>query len=159
MAIERWRPFGWGLRRWLPTRWPEEEMEDIFDRFERMFGVPARHRAIVETRGWGPLVEMFDRKDEVLLRADLPGVKKEDIRVSVTGDVLSIEGERKAEEEVKEEDYYCCERAYGRFYREILLPTGVQKEKIESEYKDGILEIHLPKAEEVKPKEIEVKVK
>lgn len=94
MAIERWKPFSWGLRRWLPTRWPEEEMEDMFDRFERMFGVPAPRRAIVETRGWGPLVEMFDRKDEVLLRADLPGVKKEDIRVSVTGDVLSIEGER-----------------------------------------------------------------
>jgi HSP20 family protein len=151
MAIERWRPF-----RLLYRRWPEEEMEDIFDRFERMFGVPApRHRG----GGWAPLVEMFDRKDEVLMRADLPGVKKEDIRVSVTGDVLSIEGERKAEEEVKEEDYYCCERTYGKFYREILLPAGVKKEKIESEYKDGILEIHIPKAEEVKPKEIEVKVK
>jgi len=85
-------------------------------------------------------------------------VKKEDIRVLVTGEVLSIEGERKVEEEVKKEDY-CCERAYGRFYREILLPAGVQKEKIESEYKDGILEIHIPKAEEVKPKGIEVKVK
>jgi len=60
-------------------------------------------------------------------------VKKEDIRVSVTGDVLFIEGERKAEEEVKDEDYYCCERSYGRFYREILLPAGVQKEKIDSD--------------------------
>lgn len=162
MAIERWRPFGWGLRRWMPTMGitpPEEEMEDMFARFERMLGVPARRRAIVETRGWGPLVEMLDRKDEVLLRAELPGVKKEDIRVSVTGDVLSIEGERKAEEEVKEEDYYCCERAYGRFYREISLPAGVQKENISSEYKEGVLEIHIPKAEEVKPKEIEVKVK
>lgn len=161
MAIERWRPFGWGLRRWMPARVIptfEEEIEDMFERFERMLGVP-RRRAIVETRGWSPLVEMFDRKDEILLRADLPGVKKEDVHVSITGDVLSIEGERKAEEEVKEEDYYCCERAYGRFYREVLLPAGVQKEKIDSEYKEGILEIHMPKAEEVKPKEIEVKVK
>jgi len=161
MAIERRKPFGWGLRRWLPTRGIatfEEEIEDMFDRFERMFGVPARSRAIVETRGWGPLVEMFDRKDEVMLRAELPGVKKEDIRVSVTGDFLAIEGERKAEEEIKEEDYYCCERSYGKFYREISLPAGAQREKISSEYKDGILEIHIPKAEEVKPKEIEVKV-
>ena len=86
-------------------------------------------------------------------------MKKEDIRISVTGEVLSIEGERKAEEEVKDEDYYCCERAYEKFYPEILLPAGVQKEKIDSEYKDGILEIHIPKAEEVKPKEVEVKVK
>ncbi len=133
-------------------------MEEMFDRFERMFGPPWR-RPIVETRGWSPLVEMIDRKNEVLMRAELPGVKKEDIHVSVTGNLLTIEGERKQEEEVKEEDYYCCERSYGRFYREITLPAEIQKEKISSEYKEGILEIHMPKAEEVKPKEIEIKVK
>lgn len=82
MAIERWRPFSWRLRRWLPARTREEEMEDMLDRFERMFGLPWRG-AIVETRGWGPLVEMVDRKDEVLMRAELPGMKKEDIYVSV----------------------------------------------------------------------------
>ena len=158
MAMERWRPFGWGLRRWRPARTLEEEMEDMLDRFERAFGLPWRG-AIVETRGWGPLVEMVDRKDEVLMRAELPGVEKEDIRVSVTGDLLTIEGERKQEEEVKAEDYYCCERSYGRFYREITLPAEIQKEKISSEYKEGILEIHMPKAEEVKPKEIEIEVK
>ena len=158
MALERWRP--WGLRRYRPAKkLPtfEEDMDEMLDRFERMF-MPWRP-AIVETRGWGPLVEMVDKKDEVLLRAELPGVKKEDIRVSVTGDILTIDGERKAETEVNEEDYYCCERSYGRFYREISLPVGIQKEKISSEYKDGVLAIHMPKAEELKPKEVEIKVK
>ena len=158
MAMERWRPFGWGLRRWLPVRAIDEEMDEMLDRFERTFGLPWR-RALVETRGWGPLVEMVDKEDEVLLKAELPGVKREDIRVSVTGDVLSIEGERKQEAEVKEEDYYCCERSYGKFYREIALPAGINREKISSEYKDGVLAIHMPKAEEAKPKEIEIKVK
>lgn len=157
MAMERWRPF-WGLRRWLPARTLEEEMDEMLDRFERAFGMPMR-RPLIETRGWGPLVEMVDKKDEVLLRAELPGVKKEDIRVSVTGDLLTIEGERKQEAEIKEEDYYCCERSYGKFYREITLPAGINREKISSQYKDGVLEIHMPKAEEAKPKEIEIKVK
>lgn len=160
MQLVRWRPWGWGLRRWRPTRGLptlETEIEDIFDRFERMFGAPWRH-APVEARGWGPLVDMVDRKDEVLVRAELPGLRKEDIRVSVTGDVLTIEGERKLEEEAKEEDYYCCERAYGRFYREISLPVGIQRDKIKSTYRDGVLEIHLPKAEEVKEKELEITV-
>jgi len=158
MAMERWRPFGWGLRRWLPVRTIDEQMEEMLDRFERVFGMPLR-RALVETRGWGPLVEMVDKEDEVLLKAELPGVEKGDIRVSVTGDVLTLEGERKQEAEVKEEDYYCCERSYGKFYREITLPAGINREKISSEYKDGVLEIHMPKAEEAKPKEIEIKVK
>ena len=77
----------------------------------------------------------------------------------LSGDLLTIEGERKQEEEAKAEDYYCCERSYGRFYREITLPAEIQRERISSEYKEGILEIHMPKAEEAKPKEIEVKVK
>jgi len=158
MAMERWRPFGWGLRRWLPVRTIDEEMDEMLDRFERVFGMPMR-RALVETRGWGPLVEMVDKEDEILLKVELPGVKKGDIRVSVTGDVLTLEGERKQEAEVKEEDYYCCERSYGKFYREITLPAGINREKISSEYKDGVLEIHMPKAEEAKPKEIEIKVK
>jgi HSP20 family protein len=158
MALVPWRPFGWGLRRWGSPRGIstiEEEIDDLFNRFERVFG---RRRGAVETRGWGPPIDMINRKDEVLVRAELPGLKKEHIHVSVTGDVLTVEGERKADEEVKDDDYYCCEHSYGRFYREISLPAGVQKEKITSSYRDGILEIHLPKAEEAKPKELEIKV-
>ena len=158
MALVSWRPLS--LRRGRPFRGLsafEQEMQDFFERFERLFEAPMR-RGALETRGWGPLVDMIDGKDEILVKAELPGVKKEDIHVSVTGDVLTIEGERRSEEEVKEEDYYCCEQSYGKFYREISLPVGIDKEKIKSSHKDGILEIHLPKAEEAKPKELEIKV-
>jgi HSP20 family protein len=102
---------------------------------------------------------MFDRADKVVVKAELPGLKKEDIEISVAGGVLTIKGERKVEEEVKDEDYYCCERFRGTFYRAIQLPTDVETEKIEANYADGILEITLPKVPEVKPKKIEVKVK
>lgn len=160
MALERWRPT-WGLRRGRPTRlvpWLEEDLDEMLDRFERMFGTPMR-RTLVETRGWLPVLDMVDRENEVVIRAELPGIKKEDLHVSVTGNTLTIEGERKMEEEVEEENYYCCERSYGRFYRELALPSNVDREKIASEFKDGVLEIRMPKTEEAKPKEIEVKMK
>ncbi len=98
-------------------------------------------------------------RDKVIVKAELPGVKKEDIDISIAGGVLTIKGEREVEEEVKDEDYYCCERFRGTFYRAIQLPTDVETEKIEANYADGILEITLPKVPEVKPKKIEVKVK
>jgi HSP20 family protein len=145
----------------LPSRmvpWAEEDFDEMLERFERMFGMPSR-RTLVETRGWLPALDMIDRKDEIIVRAELPGIKKEDLHVSVTGNTLTIEGERKMEEAVEKEDYYCCERSYGHFYRELTLPVGVERKKITSEFKEGILEIRMPKTEEVKPKEIEIKVK
>jgi HSP20 family protein len=160
MALERWRPIR-ELRRWRPTRmvpWFEEDLDEMLERFERMFGTPLR-RTLVETRGWLPVLDMVDRKDEIVVRAELPGIKKEDLHVSVTGDTLTIEGERKMEEAVEEEDYYCCERSYGRFYRELILPSNVDREKIASKFEEGVLEIRMPKTEEVKPKEIEIQVK
>lgn len=153
MAVERWRP-RW-FRRWEPFRELEEEMERLFE--EWPFG-PWTRRALV-AREWAPRVDMFDRADKVIVKAELPGVKKEDIEISVTGGVLTIKGERKVEEEVKDEEYYCCERFQGTFYRAIQLPTDVEREKIEANYADGILEITLPRVPEVKPKKIEVKVK
>ena len=81
---------------------------------------------------------------------------EEDIDISVVGDSLTIKGERKAEDEVKEEDYYCCERSYGSFSRSIAVPSNVDAKKIEASYDDGVLEVSLPKASEVKPKKIAV---
>ena len=102
---------------------------------------------------------MFDREDKVVIKAELPGMSKEDIDISITGNVLTIKGEHEVEEEVKDEDYYCCERYRGTFYRAIQLPSGLETDKIEANYENGVLEITLPKAPEVKPKKVTVKVK
>jgi HSP20 family protein len=86
-------------------------------------------------------------------------MKREDINISVLGDTLAIKGERKAEEKVKKENYYLCERCYGSFERSINLPAAIDSSKIEAEFKDGMLEIKLPKTPEAKPKKLEIKVK
>jgi len=92
-------------------------------------------------------------------KAELPGMKEEDIDISVVGDTLTIKGERKAETEVKDEDYYCCERSYGTFTRSIGLPSTVDAKKIEASFEGGVLEVSLPKAPEVKPKKVPIAVK
>jgi HSP20 family protein len=94
-----------------------------------------------------------------VVRADLHGVKEEDIDVSIEGDMLTIKGKKESESEVKEESYYCCERSYGSFYRSIALPATVDSKKIEASYEDGVLEVSLPKAAEVKPKKVAVSAK
>lgn len=102
----------------------------------------------MEERGWAPPIEMFEKEDEFIVEVELPGMKREEIDISVVGDTLTIEGERKAETEVKEEDHYCCERCYGGFFRSITLPAAVDTTKIKASYNDGILEITPPKAPE-----------
>ena len=109
--------------------------------------------------GWAPAIEVFEKEDKFVVKAELPGMTEEDIDISVVGDTLTIKGERKAESEVKEEDYYCCERSYGSFSRSIAVPSNVDAKKIEASYEDGVLEVSLPKAPEVKPKKIAVSAK
>jgi len=158
MVMERWRP-GRGLIRWSPFR----EMEEMERRINDVFGRPLLpaiwRRTPVEEIGWAPAIEMFEKDDKFMVKAELPGMKEEDIDVSVVGDTLTIKGERKAESEVKEEDYYCCERSYGSFTRSITLPSSVDAKNIEASYENGVLEISLPKAAEVKPKKITVSAK
>ena len=113
----------------------------------------------MEQRGWTPAIEVFEKEDRFLVKAELPGMKEEDIDISAVGDTLTIKGERKVESEVKEEDYYCCERSYGSFFRSIALPSHVDAQKIEASYEDGVLEVSLPKIPEVKPKKISVSAK
>jgi len=155
MTLEKWRP-RWA-RRWEPFRELEEEMERFFEEWPFRWR-PWTRRALA-VREWAPRVDMFDREDRVIVKAELPGVDKEDIDVSVAGGVLTIKGERRAEEEVKDEDYYCCERYRGKFYRAIQLPADVDTGKIEASYENGVLEITLPKVPEVTPKKISVTVK
>jgi HSP20 family protein len=158
MVLERWQP----SRRIIPWR-PFREMEEMERRSEDIFGRPFApavwRRFPVREMAWAPAVEVFEKEDKFVVKADLPGVKEEDIDVSIEGDTLTIKGEKESESEVKEESYYCCERSYGSFYRSIVLPTTVDAKKIEANYEDGVLEVSLPKAAEVKPKKVTVSAK
>jgi HSP20 family protein len=155
MAIERWRPRG-GLVPGSPFRGlarMEREMEDFFGRFFPE-GLWPRMR---EERAWAPAVDMLDRKDEIVLRADLPGMEQKDVEVTVQDGMLTIRGDRKEEKEVKEEDYYYCERWAGAFSRTLSLPAGIDAEKVKATFRNGVLEIHITKAERAKGKTIEIK--
>ncbi len=105
-----------------------------------------------------PAVDIFDKGGEVVIYAELPGMKKEDIDVRVENNVLTIRGKKERKEEVKEEGYFRAERTYGSFSRSFSLPTTVEVGKIAADYKDGILTLRLPKAEEAKPRQIEIKI-
>jgi len=153
MAMERWRP-RWGITPWRPSR-DLEEWERLFDDF---FGRQS-WRLPVEERGWMPAVDVFEKEDRFVVKAELPGMKEDDINVSVVGDALSIKGEKKTETEIKDEDYYRCERSYGTFYRSIPIPSNVDANKIEASFDDGVLEVALPKSAKIKPKKIAVSAK
>jgi HSP20 family protein len=103
-------------------------------------------------------VDIAEDDKEYLIKAELPEVKKEDVKVLVQDDVISISGERKSEKEVKGKRYYRVERAYGSFYRSFTLPEDADSGKVAAEFKDGVLQVRLPKSEKAKPKNIEVKV-
>jgi HSP20 family protein len=158
MEMERWRP-GRGLIPWRPFR----ELEEMERRFGDILSwplLPAVWRRIPTMEmGWAPAIDVFEREDKFVVKAELPGMKEEDIDISVVGDTLTIKGERRAESEVQEDDYYYCERSYGSFSRSIAIPSNVDAQKIGANYKDGVLEVSLPKTPEVKPKKISVSAK
>lgn len=153
MSIERWRP-RWGITPWRPLR----ELEEWDRRFDDLWG-RGLWRLPVEERGWMPAVDVFEKADKFVVKAELPGIKEEDIHVSVVGDTLSIRGEKKTETEVKEEDYYRSERSYGSFYRSIPIPSNVNADKISASFEDGVLEVALPKSAKVKPRRLTVSAK
>lgn len=151
MVLEIWRRPRLGLTPWRPFR----EMEDWERRLDEMFGSPL-WRLPMEERGWMPAVDVYEKEDKFIVKADLPGMKDEDIDVSVVGDTLFIKGERKAETEIKDEDYYRCERTYGSFYRSIPLPSNVDADKIQANFEEGVLEVTLPKSAKVTPKKVPI---
>jgi HSP20 family protein len=114
-------------------------------------------RTIGAARGWAPAIDMVDRDDEILLRADLPGLEHKDLSLNLENGVLTIRGERKEEHEGREEDYYCCERWAGTFSRSVTLPQGIDPERIQATFKNGVLEIHVPKTQQAVGKKIEIK--
>ena len=107
---------------------------------------------------WAPAVDVYDHKDSLVIKADLPGLTQKDIDVSVEDDILRIKGQKKQEQEVKEDNYYRLERAYGSFERSFSLPVSVDAAKIKAAYKDGVLQLTLPKKEQPKPKQIKVDI-
>ena len=131
--------------------------------FDDIFGRPnwpaALRRFPFEQAVWAPTIDVFEKGDKFVVKAELPGMKEDDIDISVVGDTLNIKGEKKTETEVKEDDYYRCECSYGSFFRSIALPSTVDAGKIAAEYEGGVLEISLPKKPEVKPKKVAVSVK
>ena len=128
---------------------------EIFRIFEDPFGIASSASALFE--GWTPPVDVYEDKDKIAVRAELPGMKKEDIEVTVMGDTLTISGERKQEEEKREGQTYRSERYLGRFQRSITLPSEVDADKIQATYKEGLLTVSLNKSEQAKRKQIEIK--
>lgn len=152
MAMERWRPFGSSMDRWGNVSDIQTEVNRLFDNF---FGRPASPAA---GRTWAPPVDLYETKDDLVLTMELPGVRDKDVTVSITGDLLTVKGERRFEHDVKEEQFLHVERVYGKFERLVQLPIPVQSDKVKASYRDGVLEIKLPKTEEIKPKEIKVDI-
>ncbi|MGA7881530.1 MAG: Hsp20/alpha crystallin family protein [Terrimicrobiaceae bacterium] len=144
------------------TKWnPFRELEDIQSRLSSLFGrTPLRGfgEEAMTVSEWTPLVDIAEDDKEYLIKAELPEVKKEDVKVTVEGGVLTITGERKFEKEEKGTKYHRLERAYGSFMRSFTLPEGAAGDKISAEFKDGVLKVHLAKSPEAKPKSINVKV-
>lgn len=153
----------------LLPRWGEEfeRIADYFDRmrdefFRRPFPDLWQPLRRLRTSGFPgfavPAVDLYEEKDEVVVKAELPGLDKKDIEVSLTDSRLTIKGEKKKEEEAKEEDYYYSERSYGAFARVLDLPCKVKSDQVKAAFKNGVLEVRLPKTEEAKQRSVNVKI-
>jgi HSP20 family protein len=146
------------------TRWdPFKELDELNKRLSMMYGrAPLRTASEKEeamtVAEWAPLVDIVEEEKEYLIKAELPEVKREDVKVSVEEGVLTVSGERKFEKEEKGKKYHRIERAYGRYARSFTLPDDADPSKVTAEFKDGVLRVHLPKSEKAKPKSVEIKV-
>jgi HSP20 family protein len=150
MAIVRWDPF--------------RELEEMSDRLNRMITRPGsaqsagQAKEVMTVADWSPTVDISETEVEYAIKAELPEVKKEDVKVTVEDGVLTLQGERKQGKEEKGKKYHRVERSYGRFVRSFTLPDSVDESKVKAEYTDGVLHLHLPKSEKAKPKQIDVKI-
>jgi HSP20 family protein len=148
MALARWDPF--------------RELEDVSDRLNRMLARPAtqtpRGKETMIVADWTPSVDITETEGAYQITAEIPDVKKEDVKITLEDGVLTIQGQRKQEQEQQSTKYHRIERSYGSFARTFSLPDVIEVEKVKAEFKDGVLHLHLPKSEKAKPKTIEVKV-
>jgi HSP20 family protein len=146
MALARWTPMG-NLASF------QDEMNRMF---EQVFRGGTGEEAGWGVRPWAPPVDIYETDDALVLKAELPGISKDDVSIEIHQNTLILRGQRKHEAEVKEDRYHRVERAYGTFQRSFVLPTLVDQEHVQATYKDGILELRLPKSEAAKPKRIAI---
>ena len=147
----------------LMVRDPWTDFGTLQDRINGMFEQTIRRfypegEEEVERGSWAPEVDIHETEDSFVVKADLPGISKEDIQIDLKDSTLTLKGEKKFENKVSKENYIRVERSYGTFVRSFTLPQNVDAEKIKAVYKDGVLELTLPKKEEAKPKQIKVEV-
>ena len=148
MAIVRWQPFS--------TLAAEREFDRLFRDSFTTFG--GEREAEPSTRPWAPAVDIYETENSIVLKAELPGIDPKDVEVRVEDNTLYLKGERKFEKETKDENYHRVERSYGSFARSFSLPNSIDADKVVAEYKDGVLNLTLPKREEAKPKTIRINV-
>jgi len=134
---------------WRELREMREAMEKVFGRFSRLFREE-------QLGAWLPAVDVFERDENVIVKVDLPGVDKKNVKIFVTDEEITIQGEMKREEEVKEKNYYRSERAYGKFSRTIPLPVAVDRDKAKASFKDGVLEVVIPKVKGAQARQVEI---
>jgi HSP20 family protein len=155
-ALTKFNPFT-TTRSWNPWR----ELDDLQGRINTMF-IPTPTNGDADDTfaltGWSPVVDIAEDEKEYLIKAELPGLKKEDVKVTIDNGMLTITGERKVEKEEKNKKFHRVERSYGTFLRRFALPETAFAEKVNAEFKDGVLQVRLPKHESAKPKQVEVKV-
>ena len=148
MAIVRWQPFS--------TLAAEREFDRLFRDSFTTFG--GEREAEPSTRPWAPAVDIYETENSIVLKAELPGIDPKDVEVRVEDNTIYLKGERKFEKETKDENYHRVERSYGSFARSFSLPNSIDADKVVAEYKDGVLNLTLPKREEAKPKTIRINV-
>ena len=145
MAVTRWDPF--------------RDLNMLQDRMNRLFddaGRGWRSDEPVSTTTWSPAIDIFETEGEIVVKAELPGMDRKDITVHLENNVLTLRGERRFAKETKEENYHRIERSYGGFSRAFSIPMSVDEQSINADYKDGILNIRLPKKEQAEPKQIKI---
>ena len=147
----------------MTVRQPQAGRQSLPGRFDNIFGqlfLPASWRSFFDSEaGWAPAIHVLEKEDKFVAKVELPGVHEEDVRVSVVGDILVVEGEKEAESECKEKGYSYSETSYGSFSRSIAIPSIIDDDRIAANFDKGVLEIDLPKTADIKPKNVSVTAK
>lgn len=154
MRLAKWEPFKSSLARWDPMR----EFEDMAERMNRLVHRAPDGEETLVTGAWAPIVDIQETDKEYLIKAELPEVKKEDVKVTVKDGVLALEGERHQEKEEKNKKFHRVERSYGQFVRCFTMPEDADPKTVKADFKDGVLNVHLVKSESPKAKGVEVAI-